>query len=339
MSSKTWKGLVVDDPTEPTEEAVSLTALAVASGRAVESSRPDALINDPYAARLVAAAQSTVEFPVTWPDSLDDVPPVRRPLLLASLYIGLRTRFVDDVLAGADVAGGGDPLLPIDLPRQVVVLGAGLDTRAFRLDWPGRTEVFELDQMSVLLFRRDVLRGLGAEPRCEWFAVPTDLSRPWVAALVAAGFDRRRRTSWVIDGLLPYLSADAQLEAINTVARLSWPGSRAVIERVVGLQDSPELEEKLREFGVQTGLPMAGLLARAHPPDPAAILQGRGWDVQQHTMDDLAVRYGRRLDDTPLAGPWVAAGAGAPGAGAAQDDAVTRLDPATPGGFITAQLP
>lgn len=56
----------------------------------------------------------------------------------------IRTRFYDDYLTAATAAGS----------RQVVLLAAGLDTRAFRLAWPAGTRVFELDLPGVLAFRR-----------------------------------------------------------------------------------------------------------------------------------------------------------------------------------------
>lgn len=80
------------------DQGVSSTALAVAAGRAVEASRPAPLVSDPFAAALVSAAHSHVEFPTAWPSDPEAVSPLRQPLLLASIYIGVRTRFIDDFL-------------------------------------------------------------------------------------------------------------------------------------------------------------------------------------------------------------------------------------------------
>ena len=319
-----------DIPVGTSGDVVSLTALAVASGRAVESSRPDALVHDPFAAPLVESllASTEIDLPTSWPEPDEVLTPRRRQLLLASAYIGLRTRFIDDYLAG--VRPDADPVPEVDLPRQVVILGAGLDTRAFRRDWPGRTEIFELDRPEVLLHKRDVLREMGAGPRCEWFAVPTDLGHTWDYSLIAAGFDRRRRTAWIVEGVLPYLAAEDQREVITTIARLSAPGSRAVIERAVTLVDAPELEEKLRVFAAETGLPMDGLLARVNPPDPAEILGERGWAVQEHTVAELAERYGRDLTSTAV----LSSGSDPD----ATDAAGTERDAPAIGGFLTADL-
>jgi len=139
--------------TEFEDQGVSLTALAVAAGRAVETSRPDALVKDPFAAALVEAAHSHVEFPTAWPPDPEAVPPLQQPLLLASIYIGVRTRFIDDFLQSAPATA------------QTVVLGAGLDTRSHRLDWPSGSRVFEIDHANVLDFKAGVLARLSPRRR------------------------------------------------------------------------------------------------------------------------------------------------------------------------------
>ncbi len=67
-------------------------------------------------------------------------------------YFGLRTRVLDDFVLRSTAAGA----------RQVVLLGAGLDTRAFRLDLPSDCVVFEIDRAGVLAFKEQVLTGLSA---------------------------------------------------------------------------------------------------------------------------------------------------------------------------------
>src|SRR4051812_12042193 len=102
--------------------AVSRTALGVARVRAAEAARPDRLFTDPYAAAFVAAAGADGETP----DAATLTDEQRRWRAGIVFHITMRTRFFDDYLQGA-VHGGCE---------QVVVLGAGLDTRAYRLDWP-----------------------------------------------------------------------------------------------------------------------------------------------------------------------------------------------------------
>jgi methyltransferase (TIGR00027 family) len=131
------------------------------------------------------------------PRNREAATPLQQPLLLASIYIGLRTRFIDDFLRSGQQTA------------QTVILGAGLDTRAYRLPWPAGARVIEIDHANVLEFKAGVMTSLSAEPTCELMTVATDLSRPWLEPLVAAGFDRQQPATWVLEGLLPYLDAAA----------------------------------------------------------------------------------------------------------------------------------
>jgi methyltransferase (TIGR00027 family) len=269
--------------TEPEDQGLPLTALAVAAGRAVETSRPDGLVEDPFALALVEAARSHVDFPTSWPADPAAASPLQRPLLLASIYIAVRTQFIDDFLRS-------EPPTP-----QTVLLGAGLDTRAYRLPWAGGSRVFEIDHANVLEFKAGVLGRLSTEPQCELITVATDLSLPWREPLRSAGFDPQQPTTWILEGLLPYLDAAAQLSVLKEVAALSAPGSRAVIERAVPLPKTDDVDAKLRDFSLQTGLSMSEVLARADPPDPAELLTSAGWLCDGHSVQELCAAYNRAL--------------------------------------------
>jgi methyltransferase (TIGR00027 family) len=149
------------------------------------------------------------------------------------------------------------------------------------------------------------------------------LSQPWADALSGADFDVHQPTTWVVEGLLPYLSAQAQQDTLTAIAELSATGSRAVIERATTLPDTEDLEAKLRAFSAQTGLAMSDLLGRANPPDPAALLAARGWLVREHSVAQLCTRYKRRIslnDEEP------------------SNPAVTGQSDHSRGGFVTARL-
>ena len=72
----------------------------------------------------------------------------------------------------------------------MVILAAGLDSRAFRLEWPAGTVIFEIDQPKVLSYKTLTLQGHAVAPRAAYRPVAVDLRDDWAAALVAAGFDR-----------------------------------------------------------------------------------------------------------------------------------------------------
>lgn len=259
---------------------VGTTAVAVAAGRALESTRPDALVRDPWAALLVRASGVAVPYPDTWPEDLEAVDPLQSSLLLGSMYIGLRTRFIDDEVAEGALG-------------QVVILGSGLDTRPWRLDWPAETTVFTLDSAEVLYF---VARSLERAPRTAFLVpVPADVTGPWAGQILAAGLRPTEPTQWVVEGLFPYLAAADQTGVLEDIALLSAPGSRAVIERAVPIEDTPEARERLAAFAAATGVPMDEVLARADPPDPAAALARAGWSAANVRVGDLEQRYHRPL--------------------------------------------
>lgn len=271
-------------------DGVATTAVAVAAARALESSRADALVRDPWAAALVRASGAGSIFPERWPDDAEHADPLNRSLLLGSVYIGIRTRFIDDEIRDARL-------------KQVVILGSGLDTRSWRLDWPAGTSVFELDSAEVIEFVGAVMAETQAEASCTRVPIAVDVTAPWAALIVARGFNPGAPTMWVLEGLLPYLNADDQAALLDDIAALSARGSRTVIERAVAIEDSPEARERLATFSRMTGLPMDDVLARADPPDPEAALRRAGWSADHIGVGELALRYGRSMtvDGSPSA--------------------------------------
>ncbi|WP_051094581.1 class I SAM-dependent methyltransferase [Streptomyces sp. ATexAB-D23] len=94
-------------------------------------------------------------------------------------FFALRTRVFDDFLLDRAAAG----------TRQAVILGAGLDSRAYRLARPPGCTVFEIDRAEVLAFKRTVLDALGAVPPVQRHALAADMRHAWIERLIAAGFD------------------------------------------------------------------------------------------------------------------------------------------------------
>ncbi|MFC4591210.1 SAM-dependent methyltransferase [Sphaerisporangium corydalis] len=307
-------------PQEPPLEGVGRTALGMAVVRAMENRRRDRLFTDPYAQAFVDAAPAMFPQPTGTPprtraggtegaaagmeavDSREAVPRTEvggseegMPWSAASLggvlyaHAVMRTRFYDDYLTEAARAC-----------RQVVLLAAGLDTRAFRLAWPERTRVFELDLPEVLAFKDAVLAGKAAPrrhertalPRChERIALPVDLRDDWPAALLAAGFDRAARTAWLAEGLLIYLTAGESARLLAAVGTLSAPGSRLSFEHFPGgdstlvsrAGDMPAMEPYTAMWKGGPGGDVAGRLARD------------GWRPRFHDLATLAGSYGRDL--------------------------------------------
>jgi methyltransferase (TIGR00027 family) len=200
-------------------------------------------------------------------------------------YVGVRSRFFDEFLM--ETAGAG--------VRQVVLLAAGLDSRAFRLDWPSGTELFEVDQALVLGFKDDVLGAQAAAPRCRRHIVAADLRDDWAAALCDAGFDPGKPTAWLAEGLLSFLAPQTERDLFATVAKLSAPGSRLAVEASPGATRSRVLGSDFAAAEDLLGVRVPEIWQTEARPEPDDVLRADGWDVTVERVAEAAERYGREV--------------------------------------------
>jgi methyltransferase (TIGR00027 family) len=248
--------------------------LGVARVRARESSRPDRLFDDPYAAAFAAAGPEDVT--PRGADASADGPPSRAAL---AFQIVIRTRFFDDFVLAATGAGC----------HQVVLLAAGLDTRAFRLEWPAGVHAFELDLPAVLAFKEAVLGSARAEPTCRRSTLAIDLREDWPARLIQCGFEPGRRTTWLVEGLLVYLEPADAASLLLRIGQLSTAGSQLAFELGAVARDVAGAGDV-----VVPGTDPVLSLWRGGLDDDAAVWLGRnGWEATAHDLGSVAASYGR----------------------------------------------
>jgi methyltransferase (TIGR00027 family) len=245
---------------------LAATARWTAAARAVETGRQDALFEDPWAAGLAG------EEGRRWAEA-------RAPEGLAPMIV--RTRFFDDFLLHATTSGG---------TAQVVLLGAGLDTRALRLSWPAGTSVFEVDRAEVLQQKEDVLGRAGASARCTHLVrLDADLSGDtWPGQLVDAGFDPQAAAAWLAEGFLFYFDGEVIAALLERVSGLAAAGS------VMGF-DVPDREVFTHpvtrpwiEMQAAAGAPWIGTI-----DDPVASLAALGWEAAMSRCGAADAHYGR----------------------------------------------
>lgn len=272
--------------------SVGATATAVAASRAMASQDPDPLLDDPWADPLVRAVGIDTFVKLIDGEigpAADDPVLSRRTM---KEQIAVRTRFFDDFFTQATGSG----------IRQAVILASGLDTRAYRLNWPAGTVVYEIDQPEVIEFKTRTLAGLGAEPAAQRRTVAIDLRDDWPSALVAAGLDTAHPTAWSAEGLLPYLPPDAQDRLFDNIAALSAPGSRIATEHLdmhnVPSDWAQRLTERSRRIG--SNINLAELFYTGERNTAAEYLAGHGWRVDIRTTEQAYAANGFELPNDQL---------------------------------------
>jgi len=254
---------------------IEATARWAAAVRAIETSRPDALFGDPWAAALAG------EDGTRWAES--------RPAE-ALVPMIIRTRFFDDFLRRSTFEEGA---------AQVVLLGAGLDTRALRLHWPPGTVVFELDQPDVLSYKRNLLSPALAHPSCERHVCQgADLrGAHWPAQLTKAGFDPSTPAVWLAEGFLFYLPGEAIGTLLAQVSALASKGgflgfdvpNRAVLTH--------PLTRAWIQMQADAGAPWIGTIE-----NPADYMAALGWHASLTQCGGADADYGRwRYPVVPMA--------------------------------------
>jgi methyltransferase (TIGR00027 family) len=178
----------------------SRTALGAATHRAVHQLLDRGFIfSDPIAVRILGIDPGSI-------DREAESEPARRRL---RMFIAVRARFAEDALTNAVARGVG----------QLVVLGAGLDTYAYRGSFGERLRIFEVDHPATQAWKRGRLIEAAIPVPDALTFVPADLERESLAEVLGgAGFDMRQPAFFTWLGVAPYLSEDAVLATLGFIA-------------------------------------------------------------------------------------------------------------------------
>jgi methyltransferase (TIGR00027 family) len=198
----------------------SRTALGAAGLRAAHQVLDRAAIfEDPLALRILGADADAL-----LREAEAETDPYRQRL---RWFIAVRSRVADDALAAAAKRGA----------RQLVVLGAGLDTTAYRALPSQDLRVFEVDHPATQSWKRERLAEAGIPLPTVLSFVPIDFERATLAeALAAAGFDSAQQTFFTWLGVVPYLTDEAIFSTLRFIAGL--PGGAHVVFDYVNPPDT-----------------------------------------------------------------------------------------------------
>jgi methyltransferase (TIGR00027 family) len=261
----------------------------------LEARKQDPLAVDPYAELFCRTAGGP------WADVLDgiedDGPTYSRlKSEFGEFFVnfqGARTKYFDDYFRQAAAAG----------VRQIVLLAAGLDSRAYRLRWPDGTVVFELDQPRVLDFKREALSRHGDSPLAERREIAVDLRDDWPHALTDQGFDPSKPSAWIAEGLLIYLTADAQQQLFSGIDALASPGSWLAVEEASPMPRQVFEARRDEEHAAGHDETFFTLVYNEQVAPAESYFSARGWTAATTTLSDCLRQVGRPVppDDSEAA--------------------------------------
>jgi|TARA_B100001093_G_scaffold85771_1_gene77508 methyltransferase (TIGR00027 family) len=279
------------------------TAQGVAKQRLIESiAKPEErIINDPYADRFVLGASFIKlmghKLNVWLAEKL--VPGFHEHLIS-------RTRFIDDLIKKSAASG----------VEQYVILGAGYDSRAHRLELPSSLRIFEVDQPEVQARKRSKLPK--ELPNLESITyVAVDFSHQSLTEqLMDAGFDQSKSTVFTLEGVSQYITKEAFDSMIKEMAALTQKANS-----IFFVSYASELLNKNPEACFGKGYPNAEKRAKlitygsAKVGEPwisfygaeeiESVLSQNGYSIKENvTLKDLNSRYfapvGRTLSENQL---------------------------------------
>jgi methyltransferase (TIGR00027 family) len=262
----------ITDAEAPHAEAiadfVSLSANLMAALRALETERANPLFQDPFAAQL-AGTQAIALLQDRMNQQASRV--IEQDSTVEQLMV--RTRFFDDFLMAATSEA-----------KQVVILAAGMDARAFRLPWADGIRLYELDQPAVLARKAQALQH--AVPRCIRHELGVDLTQPWFDQLVEQGYRADLPSVWLLEGLLMYLHEAEVRQLLKTIAAgaapNSWLGADVLNRKALASKD---LAAKYWHWGIDT---------------PQEFFAQCGWEAQVSRAEVVTAEYGRMMLPEPL---------------------------------------
>jgi methyltransferase (TIGR00027 family) len=218
--------------------------------RAREHARHDRLFSDPWAEVLAGQAGAK------WIADRSEG---------STLPITIRTRYFDDFLQRVAAQEG---------VRQFILAAAGLDTRAYRLEWPAGTRIFELDQPEVFDYKEPLMRAAGAQPNCERQVVAVNMMEPWVEALLSHGYQPEEPSCWLLEGFLFYLPGDAIVRLLEVTISLMAVGSWLGFDVINSGMLTSDISRKWVEMQAEMGAPWIGTM-----DNPGDFLRASGWSV------------------------------------------------------------
>jgi methyltransferase (TIGR00027 family) len=203
------------------------TAEAMAAARAfgAQMYRKEGILDDPYAHHFLGARFSALYRLIrrVEPLSLGLISFYNRMLPGAVGYILTRHRYFDDAIDEAVRAGA----------KQVVFVGAGYDSRAFRQKTLAGARIFEVDHPDTQARKKKIVQQLFGKLPANVGYVALNATRGDLRQLPEHGFDRAARTVFVLEGFLWYMPPDIARAILGAIVAIAAPGSQIVFDYIL----------------------------------------------------------------------------------------------------------
>lgn len=234
-------------------EGPSQMAEGIAMQRFVESNKPEGecICNDPYAVHFINP--EIIEFGIKHPEEAKiKVQAMENHLPGLSSSIIARVRYFDDMVTEAIENG----------LEQLVILGAGYDTRAYRIEGLGeKVKVFEVDHPNTQNFKKEKIREIFGSLPDQVTYVPIDFETQKLdQILFENGYDKSLKTLFIMEGLIMYIPPEAVDETFNFIVNNSGNGSQIIFdyypESVVDGTTELVVGQNIRNFLIQMEEPL-----------------------------------------------------------------------------------
>jgi methyltransferase (TIGR00027 family) len=201
---------------------LSITAEGVTAARAIFAQHPDPKVrNDDYLAMKMVAPEYW-HYSINHPDFKTGMLITKTFRIYTNNYVNARTKHMDALLVRAAEDG----------VTQVVNLGAGYDSRAYRFrDTMPETRFFEIDLPAMIREKKRRIKAVLGEVPDYVAYVPIDFNTQTIPdELKKAGYDPGQKTFFIWEGVTYYISAEAVESTLDFIAEQSAPGSSVVFD-------------------------------------------------------------------------------------------------------------
>ena len=225
---------------------IPFTARLMAYYRTKEYKNNNPLITDPFAERLAGDMSSFLN---------------KHKLYTEMDYPLVRSYYIEENLLR--------PWCNMNAKSQIVLLGAGLDTRAYRFEplQPNTHTIFEIDFPLVIQYKEEILKD--EQPLCGLNRLSADLSKlEWISALIQSGFSNGIPTFWILEGLVYYMDQEVVASLLIKIAEISAGTSQIFVDICIPALAEVELGPFSKHF-------KWGLSIKAAPLFFATV----GWNV------------------------------------------------------------